>query len=395
MTEPYQAPTAAACSELVKSYDRVALVLQGGGALGAYQAGVYEALAEHGILPTWVAGVSIGAINAALIAGNPPERRAAALEQFWHTVAPPFAWGPLEGLFRHFTLDGTGVANQLSALKTIATGQPGFFRPRVPPPWVSPTGPTSLVSYYDTSPLRSTLERLVDFDRINAGEIRVGLGAVNIKTGNYIYFDNTKQKIGPEHVMASGALPPGFAAVEVDGEFYWDGGLVSNTPLYHVLEDHPRRNTLVFQVDLWSARGDLPTSMPMVMERQKDIVYSSRTRFNTDAIQLEQRMRSHLAALLDHLPPDLRDTPEATALRYVAHPAFINVLHLIYRHKRFETDSKDYEFSHETMRSHWQVGREDTIATLEHREWLAMPPDASGMVTHDLERDAKDAAART
>jgi NTE family protein len=193
--------------------------------------------------------------------------------------------------------------------------------------------------------------------------------------------------------MASGALPPGFPAVEIDGEFYWDGGLVSNTPLYHILEDHPRRHTLVFQVDLWSATGELPTDLTSVAERQKDIVYSSRTRFNTDTIKLEQRMRSNLAALLERLPADLHDTPEALALRDVAHPAFINVLHLIYRRKHYETDSKDYEFSHTTMRTHWRSGREDTTATLAHPEWIAMPPDGSGMVTHDVDRTGPDKPA--
>ena len=232
-----------------------------------------------------------------------------------------------------------------------------------------------------------TLERLIDFDRINSGETRLGLGAVNVRTGNYVYFDNKEQTIGVEHVMASGALPPGFPAIEIDGQFYWDGGLVSNTPLFHVLEDHPRRNTLVFQVDLWSARGDVPRDLPGVLERQKDIIYSSRTRFNTDAIQQEQVLRTNLINLLDKLPPELRDSAEATALRQAMHPAYINVVHLIYRRKHYEIDSKDYEFSHATMRSHWQSGRNDTAATLKHPDWLELPPGGCGMVTHDLHRE--------
>jgi NTE family protein len=375
-------------AKIIASYDRVALVLQGGGALGAYQAGVYEALVQHNIQPSWVAGVSIGAINAALIVGNPPQQRCAALEEFWATIAPPGAWAPMERVWRYFADAGTGIAllNQLSAWRTLMEGQPGFFRPRPASPWIVPAGSSGATSFYDTSPLRETLERLVDFDRINSGETRLGLGAVNVRTGNYVYFDSAKQKIGVEHVMASGALPPGFAAIEIDGEPYWDGGLVSNTPLYHVLEDHPRRSTLVFQVDLWSATGEMPADMPGVLERQKEIGYSSRTRFNTDALEYVQAMRNNIAQLLEKLPANLAKEPEVLALREVASPALINIVHLIYRRKIYERDSKDYEFSHISMQDHWQSGREDTQATLQHPDWLELPKGASGTVTHDILR---------
>jgi NTE family protein len=375
-------------AKITQPYDRVALVLQGGGALGAYQAGVYEGLHENHIQPSWVAGVSIGAINAALIAGNAPERRCAALREFWDTVAPPVAWSPLAEMWRWLAADSPsiGVLNQLSAWRTMIEGQPGFFRPRSTSPWIAAAGSSDATSFYDTSPLKATLERLIDFDRINAGETRLGLGAVNVRTGNYVYFDSAQQKIGVEHVMASGALPPGFPAVDIEGELYWDGGLVSNTPLFHVLEDLPRRNTLVFQVDLWSARGEAPPDMPGVLMRQKDITYSSRTRFNTDTIKFEHAMRNNIAHLLEKLPAALRNAPEAVALRSCASTALINIVHLVYRRGMYERDSNDYEFSHATMRGHWQSGCEDTRATLQHPDWLVLPTGADGTVTHDLNR---------
>ncbi|WP_372396705.1 patatin-like phospholipase family protein [Azospirillum sp. HJ39] len=376
-------------ADLIAPYERVALVLQGGGALGAYQAGVVEGLFKHEIHPTWVAGVSIGAINAALIAGNPPERRCAALSEFWTRVAPPSPWEGAESLWRRLDPDGPSISvlSQWSAWRTALSGQPGFFRPRPAVEWAVAgpfAGPTSL---YDTAPLKSTLEDLIDFDRVNAGGIRLSLGAVNVRTGNSIYFDTDTHRIGPEHVMASGALPPGFAPVEIDGEFYWDGGLVSNTPLDHVLEDRPRRDTLVFQVDLWSASGQVPRGMSEVLERQKDIIYSSRTRFNTDKVTYEQTLRNQLVALLDRLPDDLRHTPEARALRTASCDAAINIIHLIYRRKSYERDSKDYEFSNAGMREHWDSGLADTLATLAHPEWLVVPPRMGGPVTHDVLRD--------
>src|SRR6202163_4289490 len=251
------------------SYDKkVALVLQGGGALGAYQAGVYEALSTSQYLPDWVAGISIGAINAAIIAGNAPTKRVERLKVFWEGItAPSSLWPVLSSAI-------TGENRRTSSLNSLVFGQPGFFAPRPTVRWLFGVTPTS---YYDTSALKDTLERLVDFDRINAREIRFSIGAVNVRTGNFTYFDNAQMTIRPEHVMASGALPPGFPAVEIDGECYWDGGLVSNTPLQYVVESIPRRSRLTFQVDLFHAQGRLPTDLEEVGEREKDIRYSSRT----------------------------------------------------------------------------------------------------------------------
>ena len=240
-------------------FECVALVLQGGGALGAYQAGVYEALAEANINPDWVAGVSIGAINSAIIAGNEPAERVAKLRAFWQeiTANPLLDWvAAVDALTPKGHLP-RALFNQLSATYALVAGAAGFFTLRQPPPWLHPNGALEATSFYETKLLKSTLERLVDFDRINAGEMRFSVGAVNVRTGNFVYFDNETHTIRAEHVMASGSLPPGFPAVEIEGEFYWDGGLISNTPLQWVVEQGPRQDTLAFQVDLWSARGEL------------------------------------------------------------------------------------------------------------------------------------------
>ncbi|MGH7155317.1 MAG: patatin-like phospholipase family protein, partial [Acetobacteraceae bacterium] len=271
----------------------MALLLQGGGALGAYQGGVYEALAEAGLHPDWVAGISIGAINSAIIAGNPPEQRVAKLRAFWETITetPGYAWSV--GMMAPFIKGDTArrFVNQASAAAALWDGVASFFAPRHPPPWFYPNGSLEATSWYDTQALKTTLERFVDFDRINHGEMRASFGAVNVRTGNFAYFDTKTDVIRPEHVLASGALPPGFPAVEIEGEHFWDGGLVSNTPLQWVLLDGPRQDTLAFQVDLWSARGDFPRNLAEVETRRKEIGYSSRTRSQTDRFRRLQAIR--------------------------------------------------------------------------------------------------------
>src|ERR1700739_2345946 len=290
-------------------FESIALLLQGGGALGAYQGGVYEALSEAHLEPDWVAGISIGAMNAALIAGNLPEVRVAKLREFWQLVTQSAPWGDAGVLGIGPGVVGGDFArslvNQLSAGAALVGGVAVFSPPRSPIAWLQPPGSPEATSHYDTAPLRSTLERLIDFDRINAGQTRFSIGAVNVSTGNFVYFDNTTHKIGPEHVMASGALPPGFPAVEIEGEFYWDGGLVSNTPLQWVLDYSPRQDTLVFQLDLWSARGELTRNLPEVDLRQKETRYSSRTRAATDTFKKLQMARRTAAKLLKKLPNDL------------------------------------------------------------------------------------------
>ncbi|SHG43334.1 patatin-like phospholipase family protein [Bradyrhizobium erythrophlei] len=365
-----------------KSYTKkVALVLQGGGALGSYQAGVYEALASSDYKPDWVAGISIGAINAALIAGNSPETRVEKLREFWRAITTPTRWAvPISGLF-----NGAGLpfdlAKQISAMQALLLGQTNFFAPRKPADWWFGRTPTS---YYDTNSLKSTLERLVDFDRINSREIRFSVGAVNVRTGNFVYFDNAEIEIRPEHVLASGALPPGFPSVEIDGEHYWDGGLVSNTPLQHVLEYYPRRSHLIFQVDLFPARGALPRDLNEVGERDKDIRYSSRTRAVTDTLRRQHDLRHSINMLWEKLPDDLRSGAETALLDEFRCVTTMDIVELIYRPEHALGQSKDYEFDRLTMETRWAQGLSDARETLMAAPWLEPMPPEVGARTFDV-----------
>ena len=376
---------------MLPPYETVALVLQGGGALGAYQAGVYEGLHEAGIRPNWLAGISIGALNTAIIAGNAPEKRIDALREFWETICQPALGLPLPPAVEHALFNSTDAVRKAftayQAASAIVEGQKGFFVPRMPPPLPTAAGDPGTASWYDTRPLKATLERLCDFDRINSGQTRVSVGVVNARTGNFAYFDNTKSALRAEHFIASGALPPGFAAVEIDGEYYWDGGLMSNTPLYEVLQTTPRRDTLAFQVDLWSARGPVPDNIIDVQGRVKDIQYSSRTRLVTDLLQQQQRFRHVLRELLQRVPADTRGSdPWCRVAEELSCSKRYNVIHLIYRHKEYEGHFKDYQFGLSTMREHWQAGLLDIRRTLRHPEWFAMPDNDAGFVTHDIHR---------
>lgn len=385
-------------SDLVKTNHRlpfecVALLLQGGGALGAYQGGVYEALAEADIHPNWIAGISIGAINAAIIAGNPPNSRVDRLREFWMQVtsSAPWDWSrnPFVDLARGD--NARNLLNQTSASLAAAFGAAGFFSARPVMPWLQPGGSLAATSFYDTKHLKQTLERLVDFDRLNAGMTRFSAGAVNVRTGNFVYFDNTTHTIAPEHVMASGALPPGFPAVEIDGEHYWDGGLVSNTPLQWVIESDPRRqDTLAFQVDLWSSQGALPRNLAEVVTRHKEIQFSSRTRASTGQFKNVHRVQRALDALLRRLPVDLEANDDLKILKSVASDKVYNIIHLIYRAKNHEGHSKDYEFSRLSTQDHWRAGYHDAVRTLRCPEVLARPTSLDGVFTFDLERDGRE-----
>ncbi len=366
--------------------------MQGGGALGAYQAGVYEALAEADIHPDWVAGVSIGAINSAIIAGNEPAERVEKLRAFWReiTANPLLDWAPLRKPSLPKGDLPRALFNQFSAGCALIAGAPGFFSLRQSAPWLHPDGSLDGTSFYNTSHLKGTLERLVDFDRINAGEMRFSVGAVNVRTGNLVYFDNERHTIRPEHVMASGSLPPGFPAVEIEGELYWDGGLVSNTPLQWVVEQGPRQDTIAFQVDLWSERGELPRNLADVAARQKEIQYASRTRAHTEQFKQYQRARHTLANLLSKLPANLLGGEEATMLGSIADHKVYKLVHLTYRAKQHEAHSKDYEFSRLSMEEHWQAGYFDAVRTLRHPEALSRPDDLSGVSTYDLAVDGRE-----
>ena len=269
-------------------------------------------------------------------------------------------------------------------------GAPGFFQPRAAPPFLYANGAPEALSYYDVAPLRATLERLVDFALMNAGAMRFSVGAVNVRTGNFVYFDSATHQIGPEHVMASGSLPPGFPPTEIEGEHYWDGGLVSNTPLDWVLGSRPGRDTLAFQIDLWCARGELPRNLIEADTRQKEIRYSSRTRLATNRFKKEQILRRATHRLLAKLPKELLQTPEAKMLASEADEKVYNLIQLIYRAKAYEGNSKDYEFSRRTMEEHWSSGYNDAVRTLRHPEVLQRPEGLDGVFTFDLAVDGRE-----
>ena len=381
-------------AQLASEYETIALALQGGGALGAYQCGVYEALHEAGIRPHWFVGTSIGAINAAILAGNAPEHRVERLQQFWDLICRPggaadviaagvrdlMAWYPNSEPLADW-------AQSLGAVGAVLFGQEGFFKPRRNSPFLFNDGSAEATSFYDTTELKSTLEHFVDFDRINATDgPRLTVGAVDVKTGNSHYFDSAQRTMGPEHVMASGALPPGFPAVQIDGQHYWDGGVVSNTPLDRVWHETPRRDTLVLQVDLWSARGREPQNMVDVLERQKDILYSSRTREITDHGVELQKLRLAIEQLLEQIPEGTVDAKLVDRLRPWACSHVFNIVHLIYQAKPGEAQYKDYAFGIGTQHAHWADGLADMQQTLEHPEFFVKPDPEQGVVTHDVHR---------
>jgi NTE family protein len=366
------------------------LVLQGGGALGSYQAGAYQALCHHDFEPEWIAGISIGAINAAIIAGNPREKRVACLKEFWNMVSAPVPWTPVTKTDR-----GRSLFNETSAALIATFGVPGFFRPRLPPAPLWPKGTPQSKSYYDTAPLRATLEKLVDFDRINDLKTRLSIGAVSVTTGNFRYFDNFEmkklgKKIGPEHIMASGALPPGFPSVEIEGEHFWDGGIATNTPLDYVLDAENSRDLLIFQVDLFSARGPLPLTLLDAAEREKDIRFSSRTRMNTDKNRQIHNARRALRDLIGKLPDYLKNDPSVELLREAAKESTVTVVHLIYRSKNYESSSKDFDFSHIGMVEHWGAGERDVHLSMRHEDWLERPQSGETMMTYDLTGDGTE-----
>ncbi len=357
----------------LEAHDHRILLLQGGGALGAYHAGVYEGLANAGFVPDWVVGISIGAINAALIAGNPPERRNDRLREFWDLVSSQaqFSLPPAMDFARP-------MMNRMAATSAMIFGIPGFFVPRMPPPQFALKADLAALSYYDTGPLRATLEKMVDFDRINAGNVRLSLGAVNARTGESVYFDSSTQRITASHVMASGALPPGFPAVEVDGEYYFDGGIMSNTPAQYVAKDY-RINALMVQVDVFSGLGELPKSLEQVQERVKDIQFQSKMRFSADQVRDIESMRSTLADVLIKLPEQLRRDPQVKKLEEISHRGALTIVRLVNRHDTKSSDFKDYEFSRVTVDELWQAGHGDAQRVLTHPDRCRITDLGNGM----------------
>lgn len=360
--------------------EKTVLVFQGGGALGAYQAGAYEALHEAGIRPDWLAGISIGSINSAIIAGSPVERRIDNLRTFWHRVS--------SGLSGHFFGNGDVMRkwfNESAAILGSLTGVPGFFKPRVFKPWKIPGDPMAAISLYDTRPLQETLADLVDFDLINSGAVRLSLGAVDVVSGNFNYFDTNRCAFSAKHVAASGALPPGFAPVEIDGRYYWDGGIVSNTPLQRILSGPELESDLcIFQVDLFSAKGQMPKDIFDVQAREKEIRYSSRTRLNTDQFRNLQSIRMAAKRLMEKLPEELKDDPDARFLEEIGNDCAVTMVHLIYRHAAYEGHSKDYEFSRLSVEEHWKAGHDDVLETLSHPDWQNRTRPTNGIRVFDL-----------
>jgi NTE family protein len=329
----------------------------------------------------WVAGVSIGALNAALIAGNPPGRRVERLREFWDRVSAhlPFSLPSSLTLMRP-------LANRANAASVVAFGVPGFFVPRTVAPTLAPEGSIEALSYYDTQPLKATLEELVDFDYVNSKRVRLSLGAVNVRTGNSQYFDNTKMRLRPEHVMASGALPPGFPPVNIDGDFYWDGGIVSNSPLTYIADECYDTDALIFQVDLFSAAGEVPRNLDQVGERVKDIQYSSKARFNSARLKEIEELRARLHRVLEKLPESMQSDPDVQRLKEVSTRGAVTLVHFINRHDTSSSHFKDAEFSRATVAELWEAGQTDVRHAIAHPEWRRLTDLGYGMRVYDITR---------
>jgi NTE family protein len=365
--------------------EKSVLVLQGGGALGSYQAGAYAALHGADYDPDWIAGISIGSVNAAIIAGNPPDQRVEKLRAFWEKVSSSLQMPQL-----FFGDQGREFYNRINAGLVATWGVPGFFKPHNPFAVWNPFYPAGdhKISLYDTTPLKETLLELIDFDRLNNGEIRLSVGAVNVKSGNFTYFDSEKIEIKPEHIMASGALPEGFPPIEIDGEWYWDGGLVSNTPLQYVIDAQSRDDMCIFQVDLFSAEGKMPEDLSDVSKRISDIRYSSRTRLNTKIFKQTQEVRHTIARLLKEYPDqNILTDKELRLLKHWSCDSAITIAHLIYRQKDYELHSKDYEFSRLSVNEHWQSGEDDVNFTLQQPEWINRTRPTDGVKVFDFKRE--------
>lgn len=363
--------------------NRVVLVLQGGGALGAYQAGIYQGLHEHGLIPDWVVGTSIGAINAAIIAGNKPQERVAMLEEFWLGVShyDMFASHNVPDQLRQFN-------TRLSSLTAILQGVPGFFSPRPLPLFALgfPVDPEQ-ASFYDNTGLKNSLKKFVDFDYINSEEsIRLTVSGVQVKSGKLFDFDSSGQTIGIEHVMASGALPPGLPPVRVDGELYWDGGLYSNTPLESVLDEEPRVDTLCFMVDLWSSSGPEPTTLEQVCTRTKDVTYASRSQRHIDTFRKIHNLRHSIRALHERIPSELKNASDTAELAAMGSASTMHIVHLSYSGRDWQAASKDINFAKGSIKWRWEQGYRDATRAAQQACWIEPVSSLTGVVVHEAKR---------
>ena len=363
-----------------KAVGQIVLVLQGGGALGAYQAGVYQGLSEAGIQPDWVIGTSIGAVNAALIAGNKPADRLDRLKAFWDRV---MTRSPLKAPWM------SAFGNALANFGVLAQGVPGFFQPNFHALWGVhyPAGP-GLAAYYGTDPLKETLAGLVDIDRLNGGEMRVTVGAVNVKSGEMRYFDSRDMRLDIAHVMASGALPPAFPAVEIAGEHYWDGGVYSNTPIEVVFDDMPRRDGLIFAVDLWQPHGDLPETLWQVMTRHKDIQYSSRGLSHVARQQQLHCLRHVVRELTARLPKDAANDPMVAELASYGCGTTMHLVRLLAPRLDREDHTKDIDFSPDGIGRRWQAGYDYVRRAIEQKPWNCEVDALTGVVIHEVHEGA-------
>jgi NTE family protein len=363
-----------------QDYGQTVLVLQGGGALGAYQAGCYQAMHEAGLEPDWVIGTSIGAINAAVITGNKPEHRLEALRTLWRRLQ----YGYPAAQAASIPLFGAPLA----AWMTTMAGLENFFTPN-PSAFVS--GHWKLgaeqAGYYETGRLRTTLRDLVDFDLINRKETRLTVGAASVRTGDMHYFDSLRCGFSVEHVMASGALPPAFPAVRIDGELYWDGGILSNTPVEAVFDDNPRRSGLVFAVHVWNPHGPEPQSINEVLSRQKDVQYASRTQAHITRQKQLHRLRHVVAELAAKLPPDLRQSGEVRELAAYGCLTKMHVIRLLAPPVGSDDHSKDIDFSPDGIKARWDAGYRETSCVIERSPWQAESSPLEGFVLHEVAPD--------
>jgi NTE family protein len=385
--------TAEKTAKRLVPFERVALVLQGGGALGAYQAGVFQALAEAEIEVGWLCGTSIGAVNGALIAGNAPDRRVERLGEFWEAVTEPPPSFPALPWLAAFPWTGAdrsrALLNRMSAFVTMVQGVPNFFSPRAAPPLSSEADSPDVVSLYDATPLRETLERLVDYDLINSEPMRFSIGATNVRTGAPVYFDNTERRITADHIMASASLPPGLPPTEIDGEYYWDGGVVSNSPMQYVLDnrrDYSTGSAIAFEVDLWDANGEVPLDITSANLRALEIHSASRSNLTLEQYREMHEFQLALKKHLQQIPEDYRNTPEARLLAQKAGVLVATLVQLKYQAKKYETASKIFEFSRRSMREHWQAGYDDTWIALNEPSVLEVPDVSEGARIFDVHR---------
>ena len=371
-----------------------ALILQGGGALGAYQAGAFEQLAASDVQPDWIIGTSIGAINGAIIAGNEPEQRAAKLRSFWESLAPApnwldawsaFAW---PAMFAPFTTALGVPSGNSAAFRAIGQGVPGMFTPRFGATW-SLDAPVTIADagFYDTSPLRQTLHDLVDFDYLNDGLVRLSVCAVDVASGEMAVFDSGETRLGPEHIMASGALPPAFPPVIIEGRAYWDGGIHSNTPLEVLLAEDASRDALVFMIDLWDPSEALPQTMAEVMERQKAIQYAGRAREQLKLQAGKEELQQAIRALASLVPAETLKDPAIAGLAAKGCDRTVQVVRLIMKQLNGDDQFKDIDFTAATVAARWHAGSSDAARALRHKAWLRPVPPHAGLIIHELEQE--------